>query len=189
MGCARRASRVSVNPSTRRSPTAWALASRSAARLSKPMVGGCGRPGASRGVLSFSLRSPLTEPPSVIDVAYWPIATYCAAARSRSLLESAVRGQAFLHSAAPGDLHSPGLEPGPFLRTQHALRCFVEHHPHHLISAARYPATPIDLAGLIPGACQPKHCPDRLGLAESGWHIDGSAIGQRHHRADTGGRH
>src|SRR5260370_30223887 len=36
------------------------------------MVGGCGRPGASRGVLSYSLRSPLTEPPSVIDVAYWP---------------------------------------------------------------------------------------------------------------------
>jgi len=29
-----------------------------------------GRPGASREVLSFSLRSPLTEPPSVIDVAY-----------------------------------------------------------------------------------------------------------------------
>jgi hypothetical protein len=25
-------------------------------------------------VLSFSLRSPLTEPPSVIDVAYWPFA-------------------------------------------------------------------------------------------------------------------
>jgi hypothetical protein len=25
-------------------------------------------------VLSFSLRSPLTEPPSVIDVAYWHIA-------------------------------------------------------------------------------------------------------------------
>jgi hypothetical protein len=24
-------------------------------------------------VLSFSLRSPLTEPPSVIDVAYWQI--------------------------------------------------------------------------------------------------------------------
>jgi hypothetical protein len=41
------------------------FSSRSAARLSKPMVGGCGRPGASRGVLSFSLRSPLTEPPSV----------------------------------------------------------------------------------------------------------------------------
>src|SRR4051812_11146313 len=36
------------------------------------MVGGCGRPGASRGVLSFSLRSPPTEPPSVIDFAYWP---------------------------------------------------------------------------------------------------------------------
>jgi signal transduction histidine kinase len=29
------------------------------------------RPAASRGVLFFSLRSPLTEPPSVIDVAYW----------------------------------------------------------------------------------------------------------------------
>jgi 2-haloacid dehalogenase len=26
-----------------------------------------------------------------------------------------------LHSAAPGDLHGPGLEPGPFLRMQHAL--------------------------------------------------------------------
>ena len=35
-----------------------------------------------------------------------------------------------------GDLHGPGLEPGPFLRTQHALSCFVEHHPHHLVSAA-----------------------------------------------------
>src|SRR5215813_2958025 len=51
-----------------------------------------------------------------------------------------------LHSAAPGDLHGPGLKPGPFLRTQHALRCFVEHHPHHFIAAARYPAAPIDLA-------------------------------------------
>jgi hypothetical protein len=34
------------------------------------MVGGCGRPGASHGVLAFSLRSPLTEPSP--DVAYWP---------------------------------------------------------------------------------------------------------------------
>ena len=34
-------------------------------------VGDYGRPGASPGALSFSLRSPLTEPPSVIDVAYW----------------------------------------------------------------------------------------------------------------------
>src|SRR5260221_7994089 len=40
------------------------------------------------------------------------------------------------HSAAPGDLHRPGFEPGPFLRPQHALSCFVEHDPHHLISAA-----------------------------------------------------
>src|SRR5689334_6742052 len=41
-------------------------------RVAPGRVGGCGRPGASRGVLSFSLRSLLTEPPSVIDVAYWP---------------------------------------------------------------------------------------------------------------------
>src|SRR5664280_1717975 len=41
-----------------------------------------------------------------------------------------------LHPAAPGDLHRPGLEPGPFIRTQHSLSCFVEHDPHHLISAA-----------------------------------------------------
>src|SRR5450830_1120805 len=41
-----------------------------------------------------------------------------------------------LHSAAPGDLHRPSLEPRPFLRTQHALSCFVEHDPHHLIPAA-----------------------------------------------------
>src|SRR6516162_5127708 len=43
---------------------------------------------------------------------------------------------ALLHPAMPGDLHRPGLEPGPFRRThQHALGRFVEHHPHHLISA------------------------------------------------------
>src|SRR6266567_3149754 len=40
------------------------------------------------------------------------------------------------HPAAPGDLYRPGFEPGPFLRPQHALSCFVEHDPHHLISAA-----------------------------------------------------
>jgi len=50
-------------------PRAWASACLSAARSSKLMVGGCGRPGASRGVLCFSSRSPLTEPPSMIDVA------------------------------------------------------------------------------------------------------------------------
>ena len=71
LGCARRAYRVSLNPSTRRSPRAWAWASRSVARLSKLTVGGCGRAPASRGAPSFSLRSPLTEPPSVIDVAHW----------------------------------------------------------------------------------------------------------------------
>jgi hypothetical protein len=42
-------------------------------------------PAASRGVLSFSLRSPLTEPPSVIDVAYWHIASFRCCAATASL--------------------------------------------------------------------------------------------------------
>ena len=92
------------------------------------------------------------------------------------------------HPAAPGNPHRPGLEPRPFLRTQHALSCFVEHDPHHLISAARYSAAPIDLARLIPGARQPKHGPDCLGFPEASRHVDGGAIGQRHHGADTRGR-
>src|SRR5947209_18469525 len=47
------------------------------------------------------------------------------------------RHDGLFHPAVPGNLHRPGLEPGPFRRThQHALGCFVEHHPHHLISAA-----------------------------------------------------
>src|SRR5258705_549230 len=51
--------------------------------------------------------------------------------------QSACQGHDCLfHPAAPGDLHRPGFEPGPFLRPQHALSCFVEHDPHHLISAA-----------------------------------------------------
>src|SRR5262245_35913384 len=69
-----------------------------------------------------------------------------------------------LHPAAPGDLHRPGLKPRPFLRTQRALSCFIEHDPHHLVSAARYSAAPIDLARLILGARQPKHRPDCFGL-------------------------
>src|SRR5450759_2586810 len=36
------------------------------------------------------------------------------------------RDDCLFHAAAPGDLHRPGLEPGPFLRTQHALGRFVE---------------------------------------------------------------
>src|ERR1700757_2454776 len=41
-----------------------------------------------------------------------------------------------LYPAMPGNLHRPGLEPGPFCRThQHALGCFVEHHPRHLVPA------------------------------------------------------
>jgi hypothetical protein len=96
---------------------------------------------------------------------------------------------ALLHPAAPGDLHGPGLEPWPFFWTHHALSCLVEHHPHHLISAAGYSAAPIDLARLIPGARQSKYRPDCLGFAEAGGYVDGSAIGQRHHGADARGRH
>ena len=41
-----------------------------------------------------------------------------------------------LHTAMPGDLYCPGLEPGPFRRMkQHALGCFVEHHAHHVVAA------------------------------------------------------
>jgi hypothetical protein len=44
---------------------------------------------------------------------------------------------AFFIPRCPGDLHRPGLEPGPFCRTyQHALGRFVEHHPHHLVSTS-----------------------------------------------------
>src|SRR3974377_97458 len=47
------------------------------------------------------------------------------------------RHDRLLHPAAPGDLHCPGLEPRPFLRThQHSLGRFVEHDPHHLVSTA-----------------------------------------------------
>src|SRR6188472_1949345 len=52
------------------------------------------------------------------------------------------RDDRLFHPAAPSDLHRPGLEPGPFLRTHHGLSCFVEHRPHHLISTARYSAVP-----------------------------------------------
>jgi hypothetical protein len=40
-----------------------------------------------------------------------------------------------LHAAVSGDLHRPGLEPGPLIGAgQHYLGRFVEHHSHHLIS-------------------------------------------------------
>src|SRR5712691_7602936 len=43
------------------------------------------------------------------------------------------RHDRLLHSAVPGDLHRPGLEPGPLGGTgQHDMGRFVEHHPHHL---------------------------------------------------------
>src|SRR4029078_8355692 len=60
---------------------------------------------------------------------------------------SCQRDDRLLHSPAPGDLHRPGLEPGPFRRAhQHDMGGFVEHRPHHLVPAARYCAAAIDLA-------------------------------------------
>ena len=56
-------------------------------------------------------------------------------------------------------------------------------------SPQRYFSAPIDLAGLILGARQSKHRPDCLGFAEASGHVDGGAIGQRHHGANTRGRH
>ena len=94
-----------------------------------------------------------------------------------------------LHPAAPGDLHRPSLEPGPFFRMHHALSGFVEHDPHHLIAAARYSAAPIDLAGLILGARQSKHGTNCLGFAEPSRHVDSGAIGQCHHWTDARGRY
>src|SRR5262252_7617832 len=46
------------------------------------------------------------------------------------------RHDRLFHPAAPGDLHRPGLEPRPFLRTQHGLSRFIERDPHHFVSAA-----------------------------------------------------
>src|SRR6204780_2001878 len=40
------------------------------------------------------------------------------------------RHNRLFHPATPGDLHRPGLEPGPFLGTHHGLGCFVGHSPH-----------------------------------------------------------
>ena len=39
------------------------------------------------------------------------------------------RHDRLLHPTVPGDLHGPGLEPGPLVGAgQHSLGCFVEHH-------------------------------------------------------------
>jgi len=76
-------------------------------------------------------------------------------------------GRSFFHPAAPGDLHRPGLEPGPFRRThQHALGRFTEliriiSSPHRDIAlggqvaqlgAGGYP--PVDkISGLLACSC------------------------------------
>src|SRR3954467_7699826 len=73
------------------------------------------------------------------------------------------RDDRLFHPATLGDLHRPGFEPRPFVRTHHALSCLVEHRPHHVVATARYSAAPIDLARLILRARQSKHRPDGLG--------------------------
>src|SRR5947207_2531505 len=50
------------------------------------------------------------------------------------------RDDRLFHPATLGDLHRPGLEPRPFVRTHHALSCLVEHRPHHFVATARYSA-------------------------------------------------
>jgi hypothetical protein len=46
------------------------------------------------------------------------------------------RHDRLLHPALPGDLHGPGLQPGPPRQThQHDMGRFVEHRPHHLVPA------------------------------------------------------
>src|ERR1700720_3060429 len=68
-----------------------------------------------------------------------------------------------LHPAAPGDLHRPSLEPGPFLQAQHSVDRLIEHDPHHLDAASRYPATTIDLARYL-AQVNPKTAPTDLDL-------------------------
>src|SRR5260221_8910988 len=105
----------------------------------------------------------------------------------RSMITANRRARATIAFFIPRRLAicSPGFEPGPFLRPQHALSCFVEHDPHHLISAAGYCAGSVDLARLILGRCLSKYRPDRLGVPVAGRYIDGDAIGQLDLTADT----
>src|ERR1039458_4605521 len=109
--------------------------------------------------VSLSCCRGLPGPAELGAINPYAVHDYCEPARQRH--------DRLLHPAAPGDLHRPGLEPGPFLRTQHALGRFVEHDPHHLISAARYSAAPLHHARLILGTRQPKHGPDCLALPEA----------------------
>jgi hypothetical protein len=51
------------------------------------------------------------------------------------------RHDRLLHPAMPGDLHRPGLEPGPLRRThQHDLGRLVENHPHLSLTETSSPA-------------------------------------------------
>jgi len=72
---------------------------------------------------------------------------------------------------------------------QHNLGGLVECRPHHLVSTTRYCARAVSFAGLMPGACQSEHRPNRFGFAEAGGHIDGGPIGQCHHRPNARHRH
>src|ERR1700686_4338119 len=78
------------------------------------------------------------------------------------------RDDCLLHPAAPGDFRRPGLEPGPLIGSgQHDLGRFVEHDPHHLVSAPRYATGAVALARLVSGWRQPKRRTNRLGVLEA----------------------
>src|SRR5262245_34968874 len=65
--------------------------------------------------------------------------------------------------AASGDLHRPGLEPGPLSRAhQQDLRRLIEHDPHHLVAALRYGAGIVALARLILAGCQAQRARDAM---------------------------
>jgi hypothetical protein len=69
------------------------------------------------------------------------------------------------------------------------LSCLVKHHPHHLVSAPRYCAAPVDLAGLISSWRQSEVRSNRFGTSKTRRHINRRAIGQCDDRADARYRH
>src|SRR3984957_18380213 len=72
-GSPQRTCNICLHPFTRRSPTAWAWAYRSAARSSRTTEDGCGRAGLTPKVLCFSLRSQSLSRSNhdQVDVALW----------------------------------------------------------------------------------------------------------------------
>ena len=72
---------------------------------------------------------------------------------------------------------------------QHALSCFVEHD--RIISSPQRDILPLQSISsrLILGSRKSKTPPALPWIYGTDGYVDGGAIGQRHHGADTGGRH